>query len=90
MSEIGEVLVLVEGYDDRAFWAGYLQQERRCTASLDLTTQQRSQLPKAARDRLAAQGGVYTYLNGSADRVIRVVPVQETVRRKDPLWSLFE
>lgn len=90
MTSVGEVLVLVEGYDDRAFWSGYLQSVRGCTASINISSDRLKALPPRARDLLKQSKGTYTYLNAAGDRVLRVVPYQEQQLGEAPLWALFD
>jgi hypothetical protein len=87
---IGEVLVLVEGYDDRAFWAGYLQQVRGCVASVDLDDERKRALGPEGKRLLAQAKGTYTYVTPSNERVVRVVPYQEQPGMQSPMWTLFD
>jgi hypothetical protein len=87
---VGEVLVLVEGYDDRAFWAGYLQRVRGCVASVDIGNAQKIALGSEVRRLLQQVKGTYTYLTPSHNRVVRVVPYQERRDLPNPLWTLFD
>ncbi len=89
MREPGEVLVLVEGYDDRAFWAGFLREVCGCTASVDLPLNRYRQLEPGLQSLLKQKRGTYCYLTQSERTVVRVVPYQEQGKGTN-LWTLFD
>lgn len=81
-------VVLVEGYDDRAFWSGYLRHVCGCVPSVAIPAVRRAALPAAAHPLLKQTGGTYSYLTPT-DAVIHVIPYQGSQPGAEPLRALL-
>ncbi|MBL8618662.1 MAG: hypothetical protein JNM72_23820 [Deltaproteobacteria bacterium] len=85
----GLTIVLVEGYDDRAFWSGYLRHVRGCLPSVAVPAARLAGLPPGTHQLLRQTKGTYTYLSPS-DGVVQVIPFQEQHQAgQEPLRALL-
>lgn len=87
-AKLREVVILVEGYDDRAFWAGLLTQRLGFTIAQGLSIQDKKRLGTAGRHLSKTSIGVkghYTYVDPEFSCITRVVPCIEQHGIKKPL-----
>lgn len=78
MSRFDERLVLVEGYDDRAFWKGLLIERAACTEAR-----------KEAKTAEHRHDGMFTYLTPSG-ALLHVIPVKEQKQQSEVSEAIRE
>lgn len=72
-TDLDEVLVLVEGFDDRGFWAGLLLRAFGCVEPGGFTAEEKSRLRPVLHGKYK---GAFVYLTSCRRRVVRVMPYQ--------------
>lgn len=93
MTAVEQVRVLVEGYDDRAFWSGWLGHLGAVDArTIDKKTWQTT-LGLSERDRMSGGPGckgMFAFLLEDDALLFQIIPVQEQQLDGDPLTTLLD